>query len=765
MSGQRGVRAGRIVFTAVSLLVPCALAMAQGPDSDDASLFVPEKAGSVFPVPLSEFKHADGTTTLQLQVDPRVSQWVAARSGTVAFMKSTSQVPIPFSTGNYTTGVFTLTSPAAGDYVCMSDLLLQDPQVVTHWSSAGQGAQSVGATDGLISVDYVPATGKLAKTGSIESTNPNHKLGTYPIGGEYFFATDVLNLFSDGTPGSLSLDSPAYERFIGENYSLEKYSRLAAIWLSDQVRVKTGLPVAHRNAHVAFLPTTPVGQKVQNNLPLLQVVHGHIISVGSPLSPDPDGSEDSLGTFLLPPGWTAQAATNTYPLFFSGFYDLNGSMFNELVGIAMLDTIEEVYTHPGAPRPVVGVLWNGGASIIAQGCSPSAYYGAAKLIEDAASMLKADPERVVVTGGSRGGTTGLAVASNPLNKPYTVLYANIRDPEVRLGEAVSMFSTPSHRQLSEALDGTCGWIDAFKDAWQEPVTLNTSAQLALKVLFGTTDAAAVDASQAIDSPVLRARLKAEGTRVQLIVGTHDYFKPFKQEAQYINHLRLDAVPLSCLVFYRFGHMSPTTVGLTDAQLLDRVFPGDPDYLQFTSDLKHYQFDSSAPEGYHLIDPPGEEVPFVFEWPMSVASYQQHTWSFIGKPGGRCRVWTAQLVSGWQVGNPPSFASAPVYAPDVLIGFENAADVFGTTAFTLSLPIAEEQPVSGDTYYWYGVNYSPDGDTTFEYLLGNTVGFTDTAVPAPLSQPGILRDPVEIFGNFLLTRDGGVSNDSRYPPVP
>src|SRR6185503_4531908 len=198
----RARRAGLVALT-LGLIGSSASATGAGPSSATA-VFVPNDR-----VPLSEFKYKSGSS-VTLHVDPEILAWISVHSGTVKVcilkQNGTLQFVNPTST-NPTTGEVTLTnSLLAGSCVVVSSSLKQcltvgTPSIVTHWDASlngGRGGQSVGATDGLSTLDLDVSNEVLVVTGDgIGNTNENWP-DVYPPD-PYAFASDLHALFSDGS--------------------------------------------------------------------------------------------------------------------------------------------------------------------------------------------------------------------------------------------------------------------------------------------------------------------------------------------------------------------------------------------------------------------------------------------------------------------------------------------------------------------------------------------------------------------------------------
>jgi hypothetical protein len=738
------------------------------PSSHDA-LFAPDDH-----VPLSEFS-LKSSSTVTLHVLPEILTWVANQSSAVEIAIQPAVGPISYvspTNVNTGTGAVTYTGVGTGPCVVVCDLLLQDVAngIVTHWNASansGRGGQDIGARNGQSTLDYDPGTGELSASGpGIISPAVNQywgdPVGTPPSGGDpdgvastnpYYFWSNDYALFSDGSGQHHNAAVPAYERYIGENYALTAATEPAAIWLSDRVRELTGFPVAHRNHPEAFDAMAGAGQQVEDDLPLFQLVHCFEVippdEQGSDNYQDSDyvGNEHSLATFVLPPGWTSQAAAGSYPVLFKGFYDVNSTTFSA-EGVSMMTAQAELYDDGG--RAVVGLLWNGGGAAAGATFNRSAYANAAKLFAEAADLLQADPERIVLSGGSRGGTTALAIGSNPYGYDYTAKFIHARAPQVRVGTTIDTFINSSHSGLTEAVRLHTGYSLAWQRCWQDPDTGDDGRTLVARTLFGTDDFEAIDDELSINSEGFRDALQSEGGQVVLRIGTSDMFGPSALIADYVNDLRAMSPPVPVVfeVFYRFGHAVPADLAPDDADLLRLAF----DEEDLTPATNYYARNPENYTAYVPISAPAH-IPLAFEIPLLAGQTPtcseeppnpapNMTWSFFGEPGGRVAVYTSASPIG--IGNP---------------GTEVFNDVLDGPSGGLGYLWDERSAMSQGLHY-YQVKYSPDGDSTFEVTLGDG----DVAPPLLLLPNNIAYLYVAAFESIGIddqSRTGGVAEDGRF----
>lgn len=772
-----------LVCDRASALVPCT-----GEPVSSTALFVPADY-----VPLSDFKLKGVSQQVTLSVHPEILDWIHDQEPSnpltnlrVAIQNASGGINLfAPTTVNWSAGTVKLNNAVPGRCVVVSGLLLHNPRVATHWKAdlnAGRGGQWLGGKDGLNVWDYqydqydldaVPPNSKhqltsaLGSNGEVGNTNPvwGNPPGTpatetepeIPSTHPYAYASDRIALFSDGTSEHLDAAVPAYERYIGENYSTDAFTELAAIWLSDRARELTGFPIAHRSHPDAFAPcgesysSAEPGHAVENDLPLFQVVHCHEVAPDD--LPEFEGNEHSLATFILPPGWSADVPAATYPVLFNGFYDINVNTFvNE--GMGFVQTLATLHTQTPA-RTVVGLLWNGGGG---QSFHRSMYDNAAQLFDDAACLLKADKHTMVFTGGSRGGTVALAVASNPYKSTdpdkydYSARIVNARGPQVRVGENVKTFMNPSHPDLVIVVDAYTGYQNSWTSGWVEPGSLPGAEKhgkdVVLRNFFDTEVPHEVDAL-CNDSDAFRAGLVAAGTAVVLRFGTHDSHGSSSLVADYVNHLLQDGVPLLCDVFYRFGHAMPYTQP-DDATLLNMAILG----LQPVSQIR---FSRTNPEDFQdpqLIDP--DYVPLAIEGPLYLGETAQmpppttHSWTAMGNPGAHVelRISDTSLEPFDEFGN------------HGFVAWSDCLPNEGPLA-SVAMTFASPPPLGGLDPWYYYVTYDPDGSGPLPMTILHAGTVADPTHAG--SDPFFVVVPGEVIQAANFSRTGGVAEDGQFEP--
>jgi len=756
-------------------LLPPAASAAQAstdlaPASVPAAMFVPGPH-----VPLSEFTNSanEPAGRVEVHVDPLILKWLQK---TQAPLRLAARVGgaiqyLPAVRFDIVLGKVVVPTALVGDFVAVSPALVNDLPVVTHWSkqaNGGRGGRVSGATDGIMRLDVLdPAVGfVLQGQPRIYNFDPAYADPADPTQ-PYYFRSNTYALFSDGTealglPGTPPSDepTPAYERYIAENWSLVAPSDLAAIWLSDWCRGKWGLPIAHRNQPVALQGNFWGPGTVLENAPLLQIVHGHHVDTGD-LDPNAVGTETSLATFLLPPLWR-RAVGSSYPILFNGYYDLNAATFT-VMGPVFLDRLAGEFVDHG--RQAVGVLWNGGGSQVAYTFQRSAYDNAAQLFAEAQILIKGDRTRILSAGESRGGNTGLLMAANPHYPPhptpewpgghpqgYRIRFVLADVPHPQLGENIELFSTATHPFVQGAMREATGYVRAWEPDWLHPVSGSGAKDLTRDVLFGTSDAALIDAELSPGSANVVALLAQRGTAVVLRAGTHDFSRPFHQVARFADDLRAANVPVRFEIQHRFGHELTVDKGETLAFYVAKLFAGDTTLTEETVHLRPDLSDTSLTVPFTpTVMPP------ILEAPLQVGWDQAFTLSLAGPPGAgyAVRACPAEPVTLNCLGGEPL-----VIASGVLAAHSQAATV-GSAVHVLSFEALGVPMPSGVQTWRLELVYNLNGATVSSAVVGSLSQSLFGLDPLLPEMAVLQLYPSPVIGAHFGTRTGGLGADGQF----
>jgi hypothetical protein len=496
-------------------------------------VFVP---GQYTPLSLYQEKVTSNAETLRFTVHVEVMSYVLAKnlagfvahqnpSGVVSYMSPTSFNPA--------TGEVFLSTNLPGKYVIVADGFKNDFPVVTHWKqslNAGRGGFEYGATDGIGKIDYIAETGSFFGSTDLFDENPENP---------YVFKSDKYALFSND-PLEPNARVPGPERYVGENYSVYAVTDIAAVALAAQFLEQTGYPLIHRNFPWANWKQGPLDKQTLNDLPAFQLAHNLVLAAYE--------DKPSLFTLLLPPRWS-DVGSQTYPVLFNGFYDINentflanGLSFGKVIGQSLAKG------QPGA----IGVFWNGNGAFASQTLTFSSYFNSAYFFYVASLMFKADPQNVITFGISRGGSTALLTAANPFFNNYIVKYAISYCSPGYIGQIATEWLSTNFPGLYGNLGWATGYKYSYRSDFTDPVTGLKGPQM---FLFNTTGFSEPYIADILSPPSdwMLTSLKAKGTQVHLGTGTSDIFIPTAQGIDIANQLKKHQIPFSWSIGHRGGH--------------------------------------------------------------------------------------------------------------------------------------------------------------------------------------------------------------------
>jgi hypothetical protein len=398
-----------------------------------------------------------------------------------------------------------------------------------------------------------------------------------------------------------------YDIGVAENFATTSIDSFWAVNDSNTVLKKTGYPVIHRNYPWALNSSSPSEKQVNEEIPAFQVLHAHMIAV----SPD----KSSIATFLLPPNWT-RAPFDPYPILFNTFYDLHGGSYRGH-GTYYMNIAGGLQNEDKGQ--VMGVLWSGDHPY-----NPS-FYENAEILFGVASSLGGDPHKIVVTGGSRGGTLGLRLASNPSDN-YKVALAVVYGVVNKIGEHACNYSSVTYFGALGSISMTAGYKYSWKSGWKNPVSNLSLCKSALKFFINSTDQEQGDQAGLWGTESVQ-NLRDKGTKVILVQGTHDHFIPMNLHVKYLDKLVDAGIPLEARIYYRFGHanMAQDRTFLLENGLTELL--GNRE-ISISEGTFHYRRESE--ENYQvpvLFDPVNQ--PIVFEAPKYVSWDQTFPLVFIG----------------------------------------------------------------------------------------------------------------------------------------
>ncbi len=333
--------------------------------------------------------------------------------------------------------------------------------------------------------------------------------------------------------------------------------------------------------------------------------------------------EGSLATIILPPYWRRNG---TYPIVFQGFYDINENLylgFGEAQTIAKWIALSGIAGRTGA----IGVIWNGGGSITSATTHPHARYQFSKVIDLVALYAGGDRHRIIMLGGSRGGSTALGMASNPEGYNYTVTFLYSGVPGVKYGTHARLIGPTMPAQVP-GLSST-GFADAWRSGWTYPAGCGgrpelvgmTARQALAHTILGSADFDWVDRENSPVSDRFVQGLKARGTQVVLNIGTHDEYIPHGTQLEYLNKLRAYGVPVEAHVLVRGGHGD--VPGLRESKIqnaiLSYVQPGADPALRTVNPITQYYRLNRDTQQLEPFSTPGGRTPVTVEVPRVLLS--------------------------------------------------------------------------------------------------------------------------------------------------
>jgi hypothetical protein len=521
---------------------------------------------------------------------------------------------------------------------------------------------------------------------------------------------------------------------VSENFAITSIDSFWAVNDSNTVLKETGYPVIHRNYPWALNSSSLSERQVNEEVPAFQVLHAHMIAV----SPD----KGSIATFLLPPNWT-RAPLNPYPILFNTFYDLHGGSYRGH-GTYYMNIAGGLQNDDKGQ--VMGVLWSGDHPY-----NPS-FYDNAEILFGVASSLGGDPHKIVVTGGSRGGTLGLRLASNPSDN-YTVALAVVYGVVNKIGEHVCNYSSVTYFGALGSISMTAGYKYSWKSGWKNPVSNLSLCESVLKVFINSTDQEQGDHVGLWGNESVQ-NLKNKGTKVILVQGTHDHFIPMNLHVKYLDKLVDAGIPLEARIYYRFGHsnMAQDRTFLLENGLTELL--GNRE-ISISEGTFHYRRESE--ENYQvpvLFDPVNQ--PIVFEAPKYVSWGQTFPFVFIGDSNTTVELSVYKINDSLWEENETVLKESQEDFFNFNFTFEDSLNPIETSEKFVVLP-ADGSVLSG--HYLYEVFFTRQGE--------NRTKLPEESVPYP-SVPKhpvfeILEEEYDISGSSLHslgeeTRIWGMSSE-------
>jgi hypothetical protein len=332
-------------------------------------------------------------------------------------------------------------------------------------------------------------------------------------------------------------------------------------------------------------------------------------------------------------------------------------------------------------------------------------------------------------GGSRGGVTALAMASNPKRYDYRVTLAAAVVPPARVGELSTLQST-TFPALLGGVSWTTGFGDAWRSGWTYPscaglahLTGKTGPQAHLYILTGTTDPAYADAHYSLLGPDYLTALRTAGTKVHLEVGSHDAFGLYAHGVEYGLKLAAAGVPLEMEVLIRAGHASrPESAKPFVPAATNRIWEALQTYVEpalvgralpHVPGVKFFRVNRSTRKLEAFV-PSGAVYPFTLEGARYVAQGKRFPVVLVGAAG-----------TAWQLTITPSGGGTP-YSWTGTIGTQRKS--------LLWIDVPPGMPL-GD--YRYGLQIKKPGASTWQLIASNSTADGSTAfVTVVATEPNV-----------------------------
>jgi hypothetical protein len=629
------------LLVALATAICPTIAFGQTPyaSSDAGSVFAPFRPATISVpealfMPISDFTTRATSTTATFEIPTSVVSYINTHTGQFIVVGYDEDATPPVcvfdrvlsgvtaGTGAGTTVNFTLASKFndSDHFVVVSNLFVQAFPIVTHWSNSfaqptgwnhPEGGMVPGESDALgqIFLKRDPGTG--AELGlSFES------LVASEINPENF------NLFDDGSHVE-SLDDvliASYERYPSENFDPTHIDMEAATYLSDSVRAASGYPVLHRNYDDAIL-SSPIG--FIESAPIVQIGHAHLTSYDHTSN---STNEQAIATYVLQPYWEQSApGEGSYPLAANGFYGLHYTVMSQVDSMVRLAQLAE------DSKPAVMLFWNLGNGSLSTPVHRSMYMNMIELVQEASTNLGVDTDLVIAYGGSRGGSTALAVAGNPYRSsvapeyrvPYVFAGGGLVDPASQIGEDNGFTQEGMRAGIASAMNATTP----------------TAIEDFIESIFGSADPAnlepTVPHSYYSMSPTWDLhmdRLIDDETRVSICGSTHDWFFSSHQLVKYVNTLDTLGIPRAFAMSHGWGHGSILPANLSALDAVEAIYLNQ-ELSIFSSSQDVWHYDTAGNElSSHPV------APVVLQVPLSAPANEEFMITITGAPGASWKLF-------------------------------------------------------------------------------------------------------------------------------
>lgn len=450
-----------------------------------------------------------------------------------------------------------------------------------------------------------------------------------------YMATDSASLFA--------LESPIEELGTCNSYYSDGFLPATGVYLADQYTHGSRSDATVRAFSNSLCEQTGIAIDIlQPDAFESRDVVGRLRSEsGTTQIITPKIIDGSLVTIILPPNWSAQAPAGTYPIAANGFYDVHSNLFSgEGERWTLMTTLSGTQERTG----VIGVLWNGGGAIGSVTANRAAYRQFNSVVSWVSENLGGDRNQITMSGGSRGGLTAMAMASNPYDYDYKVVFAGASVPVGLLGTAVGLMST-TYPKLIGFGTSSVGLTDIAQPGWTYPDCGReeyfglSPSQAFLQVVAGTSDLSLADAEMSPASPQFIEGLRKAGTKVSLVISSSDDIVPFSTQVVLGARLLAAGIPLQAEVLVRGGHTERHEAGLLGLQpvrftkMVEALLPriSSTPEVPFESVVDYFRRIDNIDDSFEAFTPERGNFPFSVDMPYRTARGDRFPLVFVGHP--------------------------------------------------------------------------------------------------------------------------------------
>ena len=648
-------------------------------------VFIPERN-----IPISVFIEKTSGTSIELAVKKEVLQGIPAESIKIACKSSDSLVYYNPTEIDVAGGKVKHNNLSAnGKFVAITTVWQNDFPIVTHWDqslNSGRGGVRYGASDGIKEQD-LDANGNVVYIDNVFDTNHDSP---------YMYNTENYAMIADDPLARV----PSYEQYIGENYSLLKVGDTQALEIADSVIKNTGYPII-------FICNTGTNSDVllTEGVPAFQHINGLLIG---------SGTVYSLATVILPPYWDTAPAVK-YPVLFHSYYDLNEDAFR-LTETRSYCKVMGNLVNAGIGSAIT-ILYNGGGSMATYCGNLSLYTNVKLLLNAAANYLGADKHSIVASGFSRGAYGPMLYAGAPeRSNAFTIRYIIAECGVFYNGQWSYNTAPATHPNLAYAAGYLNGYKFSWMSSWRDPVSGMPGRDLSLLAMFGSTNRVYAD-NRSAGSLEFINNMKAQGTKLILINGTHDAFKAFPQVIDFMEQARGAGFTVENYINFRTGHNITGFIGdpvITDRfilseKILSNEFAGHG-YSVTGNTFYIKRKIEREPLGEYISATP-QHSPFFCEVPVLALVGEEASLTVTGQKGWDYKLAIQKINDAEWVKDPKWIGENVVREGSEIVLMQGTLPVkLGNESYVHQKMIVPEDSVSG--YYIYTLYYKEHSSSTW-----------------------------------------------------